>query len=86
MLTKDRRIGGLALPNVTISLDKEVLRASRQYARARNISLNALIRQLLEQRVRRTEATWIDACFALMDGLDVDSGGRTWKREDLYDV
>jgi hypothetical protein len=74
------------MPNVTISLDKEVLRASRQYARARNISLNALIRQLLEQRVRRTETTWIDSCFALMDSLDVDSGGRKWTREDLYDV
>jgi len=74
------------MPNLTISLDEEVLRASREYARKRNVSLNALIRQLLEQRVRRTEATWIDACFERVDRLAVDSGGRSWKREDLYDV
>lgn len=74
------------MPNLTISLDEEVLRASREYARKRNLSLNALIRQLLEQRVRRVEATWIDACFERMDAARVDSGGRSWRREDLYDV
>ncbi len=74
------------MPNVTISLEEDVLRAGREYARRRNLSLNALIRQLLEQRVRRVEATWIDACFQRMDAAAVDSGGRNWKREELYDV
>jgi len=74
------------MPNLTISLDEDVLRASREYARARNVSLNALIRQLLEQRVRRTEANWIEACFERMDAAGADSGGRNWKREELYDV
>lgn len=74
------------MPNVTISLDEDMLRAGREYARRRNLSLNALIRELLEHRVRRTEATWIDACFERMDRAAVDSGGRGWKREDLYDV
>jgi predicted transcriptional regulator len=74
------------MPNVTISLDEDILRAGREYARKRNMSLNALIRQLLEQRVRRAEVNWIDACFERMDEASVNSGGRKWKREDLYDV
>jgi predicted transcriptional regulator len=74
------------MPNVTISLDEDVLRASREYARKRDLSLNALIRELLEHRVRRSDAAWIDACFERMDRAAVDSGGRNWKREDLYDV
>jgi hypothetical protein len=74
------------MPNVTISLDEKILRASREYARTRNMSLNALIRQLLEQQVLRADANWIDACFSLMDNLGVNSKGRRWKREDLYDV
>ena len=74
------------MPNVTISLDDDVLRASREYARKRDLSLNALIRELLEHRVRRSDAAWIDACFERMDRATVDSGGRNWKREDLYDV
>jgi len=74
------------MPNVTISLDEEVLRAGREYARKRNTSLSALIRELLEHRVRRGDATWIDACFERMDRAAVDSGGRDWRREDLYDV
>jgi hypothetical protein len=74
------------MPNVTISLDEDVLRAGRDYARAHNISLNALIRELLEHRVRRSNAAWIDACFDRMDHAAVNSGGRDWKRADLYDV
>ena len=74
------------MPNVTISLDEDTLRAVREYAHRQNTSVNALIRQLLEQRVRRSDGAWIDGCFAAMDALAVNSGGRTWQREDLYDV
>jgi hypothetical protein len=74
------------MPNVTISLDEDVLRTCREYARKQGMSLNSLIRQLLEQRVQRRKATWIEACFERMDAARIDSGGRSWRREDLYDV
>ena len=74
------------MPNVTISLDEETLRASREYASRHGMSLNALIRNTLTSRVVRQEADWLDDCFALMDRAKVNSGGRSWKREDLYDV
>jgi hypothetical protein len=74
------------MPNVTISLDEEILKASREYASRHGMSLNALVRKMLESRVVRGDTDWLDACFALMDKAAVDSGGRSWKREDLYDV
>ena len=74
------------MPNVTISLDEAILKASREYASRHGISLNALVRSMLESRVVRDDAGWLDACFALMDRAAVNSGGRSWKREDLYDV
>lgn len=74
------------MPNITLSLDEEILKASREYASRHGISLNALVRSMLESRVVRDHSGWLDACFALMDKAAVDSGGRSWKREDLYDV
>jgi hypothetical protein len=74
------------MANVTISLDEETLRASREYASRHRISLNALIRSTLKSRVVRQEADWLEDCFALMDRAEVNSGGRDWKRGDLYDV
>jgi len=50
------------------------------------MSLNALIRNTLKSRVVRQEADWLDDCFALMDRAALNSGGRSWRRGDLYDV
>ncbi|MFC1886016.1 DUF6364 family protein [Thermodesulfobacteriota bacterium] len=74
------------MPNITISLDKDLLKAGRQYASEHNTSINALIRKLLEQMVNSESKDWIDECFKLMDRAKVNSKGRRWKREDLYDV
>ena len=49
--------------------------------------VNALIRNLLEQTVKRSDSTqWLDECFAMMNRANVRSKGKRWKREDLYDV
>jgi hypothetical protein len=72
------------MTNISISLDEDLLYASQEYAHQHNITLNDLIRQLLEERVRCTKATWIEACFTLMDAAGVNSVGRSWKRKDLY--
>jgi hypothetical protein len=36
------------MPNITISLDTELLHSGREYAKQHRTSLNALIRKLLE--------------------------------------
>ena len=73
------------MPNVTISLDEDLLRSGRQYAEKNQTSLNSLVRKLLEDTVRSQDSAWIEECFALMDRAGGDSKGRRWRREDLYD-
>jgi hypothetical protein len=74
------------MPNITISLDEDLLRKGREYAKKHNTSLNALIRKLLEQTVRYRSKDWIDECFKMMDQAKANSHGKRWKRGDLYDV
>jgi plasmid stability protein len=74
------------MPNITISIDDRLLKAGRTYAERHHTSVNALIRNLLEQTVRSDSIQWIEECFALMDRADVRTKGKRWKREDLYDV
>ena len=74
------------MPNITISIDEDLLKAGRQYAKKQNTSLNALIRKLLGKTVKCESKNWLDECFKLMDQAEVNSQGKRWKREDLYDV
>ena len=74
------------MPNVTISIDEDLLNSGRQYAEKHHTSMNALIRNMLEQTVKRDSIQWIEECFSLMDRAGVRSEGKMWKRGDLYDV
>jgi hypothetical protein len=74
------------MPNITISLDEELLKFGRRYAEKHNTSLNALIRNLLEQTVKLQSTAWLEECFKLMDQANASSQGKRWTREDLYDV
>jgi len=74
------------MPNITVSLDKDLLESGRRYAQKHQTSLNALIRTSLEQSVRTPSNIWIEECFQLMDRANVNSRGRTWQREALYDL
>lgn len=74
------------MPNITISIDDNLLKSGRRYAEKHQTSVNALIRNLLEQTVRSDSTQWIEECFALMDRADVRLKDKHWKREDLYDV
>lgn len=74
------------MPNITISLDEDLLKVSRRYAEKHQTSLNAMIRKFLEQNVKRDSDDWLEECFCLMDQAHGNSEGRSWKREDLYDV
>jgi hypothetical protein len=72
------------MPNITISLDEDLLKSGRRYAEKHQTSMNALIRKLLEQTVRLQSDAWLVECFDLMDRSGGDSKGRRWQREDLY--
>jgi hypothetical protein len=74
------------MPNITISLNEKLIKAGRDYAEKHQTSLNALIRKLLEQTVENDSTIWLDECFEKMDRLNVDSKGKRWKREELYDI
>ena len=74
------------MPNITISLDEELLKSGRRYAERHNTSLNALIRNLLEQTVKLQSKAWLEECFRLMDRANANSHGKRWTREELYDV
>ena len=75
------------MPNITISLDEDLLNAGRKYAKKHNTSLNNLIRKQLEQTVgSQSIESRLNECFRLMDRAKGNSQGKRWKREDLYDV
>ncbi|MGE5551400.1 MAG: DUF6364 family protein [Bacteroidota bacterium] len=74
------------LKNITLSLDEKVLAAGREYAKAHNMSLNALIRKLLAQTVLPAAENWVDEMLGLMDRAGGDSHGGKWTRAELYDV
>ena len=74
------------MPNITISLDEDLLKAGRQYAIEHGTSFNALVRKLLEQTVQSGSKAWLDECFDLMDKAKANSQGKRWNREELYDV
>ncbi len=72
------------MPNITISIDEHLLKSGREYAEKHHTSVNALIRNLLEQTVKTDSTQWLDECFALMDRANARSKGKRWKREELY--
>jgi hypothetical protein len=74
------------MPNITISIEEQLLKSGRKYAEEHQTSINALIRTLLEQTVKADSSQWVEECFALMDRAHASSGRARWKREDLYDV
>ena len=74
------------MSNLTISIDDDLLKSGRQYAKKHHTSLNALIRKLLQETVTQNRQNWLDDCFKLMDENAADSQGKKWHRGELYDV
>lgn len=73
------------MSNITISIDNDLLKTGREYAKKHHTSLNALIRKLLAETVTTTSKDWLEECFSLMDKSGGNSKGKRWSREDLYD-
>ncbi|HSP07181.1 MAG TPA: DUF6364 family protein [Acidobacteriota bacterium] len=73
------------MPNVTLAIDEDTLRRARRYAKEHNLSVNAMIRLMLKQKIEKSPVNWLEECFETMDRARAKAPGR-WKREDLYDV
>ncbi len=74
------------MPDITISLDENLLMYGHRYAEKHHMSLNSLIQKLLSETVTPRSNDWLDECFKLMDRANANSGGKQWCRGDLYDV
>jgi hypothetical protein len=73
----------VSVPNVTLSINEQLLERGRSYAAARKSSLNALIRNLLERELGRGDAA-VDSYIATLQEASGKSGGKTISREDLH--
>ena len=71
--------------NVTLAMDEQLIERGREYARRRGMSFNALIREQLHKLVNQ-QVDWTEETFRAMDEAAGGSGGRKWRRGDLYDV
>ena len=71
--------------NLTLALDERLIERAREYAHARDLSLNSLIRKLLVDVVDPAEAGGPDLTFRLMDEAQPQPSEGSWRREDLYD-
>ena len=71
--------------NVTLAMEEQLIERGREYARRRGMSFNALIREQLYKLVYQ-QSDWTEETFRAMDEAAGRSGGRTWRRSDLYDV
>ena len=69
--------------NVTLAMDEELIEKGREYARRRGMSFGALIREQLRELVDRP-SDWTEETFRAMDEAAGGSGGRRWRRDDLY--
>jgi len=73
--------------NITLSMDENLLKAGRKYAKIRHTTLNQLVRDLLEKTVmNQADKLWQEDLFRLADQAKPSSKGTKWSREDLYDV
>lgn len=72
--------------NITLSIDEDLLAEVRLYAANNNTSVNALVRNALEnlaERVRRQDSEW-DELFRLADDAGAEVGSRLPTRDDIH--
>jgi len=79
------------MANLTLSIEDETLKKARIRALEQGTSVNELVRQYLVRLVadERAEHARREALIAEIDALAKKagggSGGRRWKRDDLYE-
>ncbi len=76
------------MANLTLTIDSEVLKRARMRALERDTSVNALVRQYLEELAAQDAApNPMDGFLELARRSNAGSGpaGRTWTRDELYE-
>ena len=76
------------MPNITLSVDEEIIKKVRKIAIDKNTTLTAMIREFLTDVANRDDHEKHDAIKKLQltfKTLSRDMGRRRWKREVLYD-
>jgi hypothetical protein len=74
--------------NITLALDDDLVRRARAKALERGTSLNAVLREFLEDYAGESSVgRTLTELFALADASPFSMGeeGITWTREDLHD-
>jgi len=75
------------MKNVTIALDESLLREARRIAADRSTTLNAMIREFLEDLARR-ESRAMKARHRIIElcrETRAEVGPRTWTRDELHE-
>jgi plasmid stability protein len=76
------------MSNLTLTIDDELLKRARIRALEQDTSVNALVREYLEQlAARRPDREAMDAFLAMTESIHAGSGrgGRSWTRDELYE-
>ena len=76
----------MARRNLTVQLDEETIRQAKVLAAAQGTSVSGLVARELEQLVAQN-ARYEDARRRAIEVMEESArrGGRTWKRDDLYE-
>jgi Arc/MetJ family transcription regulator len=75
------------MANLTLSIDEDVLQRARMRALERRTTVNALVREYLENFAGENPANRAVAAFLqIADSVHASSGpnGHSWSRQDLY--
>jgi plasmid stability protein len=75
------------MANLTITIDNEVLKRARLRATEQGTSVNAVVREYLEQYAgsRSAQQQALGKLLALSKQASSKRGRRTWTREELHD-
>jgi len=76
------------MPNITLSVDDEVIKKVRKIAVDKDTTLTTMVREFLQSVADSDAAEKKQAIRKLQKsfrGLSRDMGTRTWTRDDLYE-
>lgn len=76
------------MPNITLSVDEDVIKKVRKIAIDKNTTLTAMVREFLTSVAARDAQVKHQAIRKLHQSFETisrDMGQRKWSREDLYE-
>lgn len=75
------------MPNITLAIPTELLKAGRGYARQHDLSLNALVRTLVAEKVNaKPRKNAMRSLLELSKKIAHKSTGPRWSRDNIYRV